>query len=336
MARKNIQAISLFSGGLDSCLAVLLMLRQNIEVTALTFMTHFGCDLDDRSSCSHNPYPVAEKFGFSVKLMQLGQKFVDIVREPKFGHGKNMNPCVDCRILMLREAKEYMEAVGADFVITGEVMGQRPFSQLKDKLTMTAREAGLTGRLLRPLSAKLLPPTIPEREGLVDRELLEGINGRSRHRQMEMAREFGLENYPSPAGGCLLTNSDFSRKLRDLFTHHPKVAFTDLNLLRHGRHFRFSPATKFIVGRDQGDNEKILAYADPAETICEVKDAGSPITLIQGAVTDEALQTACAFTARYSDRKKDARVEVTWSRGEAEGTVTVAPAPESVVDGLRV
>ena len=137
----------------------MLLLKQNIEVTALTFMTHFGCDLGDRSSCGSNPYPAAEKFGFNVKLMHLGQKFVDIVEKPRFGRGKNMNMCVDCRILMLSEAKAYMEMVNADFVVTGEVVGQRPFSQVRHRLNLTAKEAGVKGKLLRPLSAKLLPPT---------------------------------------------------------------------------------------------------------------------------------------------------------------------------------
>ena len=148
------RCIALFSGGLDSALAVLLMLRQNIEVTAITFMTHFGCDLGDRSSCGSDPYPAAEKFGFSVKLMHLGQKFVDLVEKPKYGYGSETNICIDCRILMLREAKALMELTNADFIVTGEVVGQRPFSQVKDKIHLVERQAGLRGKLLRPLSAK--------------------------------------------------------------------------------------------------------------------------------------------------------------------------------------
>jgi len=333
---RRTHAIALFSGGLDSCLAVLLMLRQDIEVTALTFMTHFGCDLQDRSSCSHNPYPAAEKFGFTVKLMQLGQDFVDLVRNPKYGHGKNMNPCVDCRILMLRRAKEYLEDVGADVVITGEVLGQRPFSQMRDKMFLTMREAGLRGRLLRPLSARLLEPTIPELTGLIDREQLEGISGRTRHRQLALAKEFGLEDFPSPAGGCLLTEPDFSRKLRDLFTHQAAVTFSDLNLLRVGRHFRFSPRTRIIVGRNQPDNEKLLGNIRPGDLVCEVKGVGSPITLVRGEISAEARTMACAMTARYSDRKNDPEVVVAWTQNGQTGTLPIAPANAARLEPLRV
>ena len=164
--KKRGHAVALFSGGLDSALAILLVLRQDIEVTALTFLTHFGCDISDKSSCGGNPYPAAEKFGFAVKLMHLGDKFIDIVKKPKYGYGKNMNPCLDCRILMLREAKEFMKLINADFIITGEVLGQRPMSQRKDTLNIVKRDSGLGDYLVRPLSARLLPETIPEKNGL--------------------------------------------------------------------------------------------------------------------------------------------------------------------------
>ena len=277
--------ISLFSGGLDSCLSVVLMLRQNVRVTALTMMTHFGCDLSDRSSCSSNPYPVAKQYGFDVKLVHLADRFVKIVQNPKYGYGKNMNPCVDCRILMLGEAKDYMEMVGADAVITGEVIGQRPFSQMRPRLDLTEREAGLKGRLLRPLSAKLLEPTIPELEGKIDRDRLESISGRARHRQFALAKEFGLEDFPTPASGCLLTDPEYSRKLRDLLNHTPHVNFNDLNLLQAGRHFRLSSVTKAIVGRDENDNAKVEAYVEANDWIGEVLGTGSPVTMVRGVPT---------------------------------------------------
>jgi len=336
MSRQQPHAIALFSGGLDSCLAVLLMLKQEIKVTALTFLMHFGCDATDKSSCAHDPYPVAEKFGFEVKMMHLGQKFIDIVRNPRHGRGKNMNPCVDCRILMLSQAKEYMEIVGADFVVSGEVLGQRPFSQMRDKLNLTIRESGLRGRLLRPLSAKLLEPTIPELEGLVDREKLEGISGRSRRRQMELAAEFGLTDYPSPAGGCLLTDPEYAHKLKDLLDHDAEASYTDINLLRAGRHFRFSPQTKIIVGRHQEDNQKIEMMAEPGDLFCEVKNTGSPITLIRGVDSEEARRMACALTARYSRKRSEREVEVTWAKGVETGTIIVSPAPEDILEQFRV
>jgi len=330
-SKKRAHCVALFSGGLDSALAILLMLKQDIEVTAITFMTHFGCDLGDRSSCGSDPYPAAEKFGFNVKLMHLGQKFVDIVKAPRFGYGKNMNPCVDCRILMLSEAKEFMEMSGADFIVTGEVMGQRPKSQVKDKLNLTAKEAGLKGKLLRPLSAKLLEPTDAELSGLVDREKLEGISGRSRKRQMELAKEFGLEDYPSPASGCLLTDSGYSNRLRDLLAHTDNITFNDLNLLRHGRHFRLDDNTKLIVGRNDSDNKGILANKQEHHVQIEAMGIGSPITLLIGDASEANLEKAAQITARYSSAKNEPKVNVTLFKDSSEEEIVVAPtSPEDL------
>lgn len=334
--KPRAHVISLFSGGLDSSLSVLLMLRQNVQVTALTFMTHFGCDLSDRSSCSSNPYPAAKQFGFDVKLVHLADKFVKIVQDPVHGYGKNMNPCVDCRILMLREGKDYMDMVGADAVITGEVLGQRPFSQMLPKLHLTERESGLKGRLLRPLSAKLLPPTIPELDGRIDRDKLESISGRSRHRQMAMAKEFGLEDYPSPASGCLLTDPEYSKKLRDLFQNTPHINFTDLNLLQVGRHFRLTAVTKAIVGRSENDNNKIEAYAEPGDWLLEVMDTGSPVTIVRGAPTEDDLEKAAAITSRYCDLCKDPSVEVSLRRGGESRTIRIKPGSTEWVQSLHI
>jgi len=333
---KRGHAIALFSGGLDSALAILLILRQNIEVTALTFMTHFGCDLGDRSSCGSNPYPTAEKFGFNVKLMHLGQKFIDIVENPRFGRGKNMNPCTDCRILMLTEGRTFMEMINADFIITGEVVGQRPMSQIKPKLRLIEEETGLAGRLLRPLSAKLLPPTIPERTGLVDRNLLEGIEGRSRKRQLELAAAFGLEDYPTPAAGCLLTDVGYSNRLRDLMAHTDRLTFDELNLLKYGRHFRLAPDAKIVVGRDEEDNRHLLALKRPQHVHLEALDTNSPVTLLAGRDrSEEILRTAAAITARYSDAKHAAAVAVTiFEEGAAPRAISVAPAADADIQLL--
>lgn len=325
-------AIALFSGGLDSALAILLMLQQNIKVTALTFMTHFGCDISDRSSCGGNPYPVSDKFGFDVKLMHLGDKFVEIVKNPKYGYGKNMNPCVDCRILMLREAKVFMELVGADFIITGEVIGQRPKSQLKNSMNTVIRESDLKGRLVRPLSAKLLNETIPEKEGLIDREKLEGISGRSRKRQMELADRFGLEDYPSPAAGCLLTDPSYSRRLKDLLDHSEKIDFNDLNLLRVGRHFRLSDHARVIVGRNEQDNEKLRQFAKEGHYMLEALGTGSPITLLISANGDGNLKDAAALTARYCGLRNESEVEITCINENDGRTFRVPPADNEVVE----
>jgi tRNA-uridine 2-sulfurtransferase len=335
---KKGHAIALFSGGLDSALAILLVLRQNIEVTALTFMTHFGCDLGDRSSCGSDPFPTAEKFGFNVKLMHLGQKFVNIVANPKFGRGKEMNVCIDCRILMLSEAKALMELINADFIVTGEVMGQRPFSQVKDKLHLTENEAGLRGKLLRPLSAKLLRPTEAELSGLVDREQLEAIKGRGRKRQIELAREFGLEDYPSPAGGCLLTDHGYSNRLRDLLAHTDRMTFDDLNLLKTGRHFRIDNTTKIIVGRNDNENRKLTSILKSHHYCLELVDISSPLTVLVGNASETNLRIAGAITARYSSARGLTEVRVA-TRRVSDGQTsefTVAPARDQDLEPLAI
>lgn len=336
--KKQVRAVALFSGGLDSALAILLLLKQDVDVTGLTFMTHFGCDLSDRSSCGSDPYPTADKFGFKVKLMHLGQKFVDIVEKPKFGRGAHMNPCLDCRVLMLNEAKTLMEMTNADLVVTGEVLGQRPFSQQRDKMNLVMRETGLRGKLLRPLSAKLLEPTDAEQSGLIDRDKLEGISGRSRKRQMELARTFGLDDYPNPGGGCLLTDTAYSSRLRDLLTHSEHLAFDDLNLLRVGRHFRLDAMTKVIVGRDEQDNDQINGFRRDYHFLLEAVDVGSPLTLLIGTPSAENLDRAAAITARYSSARSEPRVRVisTCLSDNNETEHQVAPAKDELIATLTI
>jgi len=332
---KRPHCVALFSGGLDSSLAVLLMLQQNIEVTAIMFLNHFGCDISDRSSCGHDPYPVAKKFGFKVKLMHLGEKFVEIVKKPKYGHGKNMNPCVDCRILMLREAKEFMDMVGADFIITGEVMGQRPKSQKKNEMNTVIHASDLDDILLRPLSAKLLAPTKPEREGLVDRDQLMAVSGRSRKPQMKLAKQLGLDDYPAPAAGCLLTDRGYSIKLKDLLDNQEKVDFDEINLLRLGRQFRLSPNLKIIVGRDENENNQLEQYTNRYDVL-EVLNTGSPLTLLCGEYDEEELQFAAAVTARYCGLKKEDQVEVTLTSKDKTSTISVKPAKLEDYDNFRL
>lgn len=334
---KRHRAVALYSGGLDSTLAIITVLRQGIEVKAVTFMNHFGCDVSDRSSCSKNPFAAAEKFGFEVKMSHLSDKFISIVKNPKFGHGKNMNPCVDCRILMLKEAKEFMEMTGAEFIVTGEVLGQRPMSQRRDSLNIIDREAGLKGLVLRPLSAKLLKPTMPEEEGLVNRDMLYGFGGRSRKPQMALAEEFGLTEYPAPAGGCLLTEPNYAYRLRELFDHHPDSSPLDLRLLRIGRHFRISPECKVIVGRDKAENEALLKLADDHSPLMRVLGHGSPTTLLSGRTDEEAILIAAALCARYSDGRRLDKVDVKVISGVAEGlTLRVSPATDFIVGELKI
>lgn len=330
------RAVALYSGGLDSSLAILTVLRQGIEVKAVTFLNHFGCEISDRSSCSRNPFSAAEKFGFEVKLCHLSEKFIEIVKNPKFGHGKNMNPCMDCRILMLKEAREFMDMTGAEFIITGEVLGQRPMSQRRDALDIIDREAGLKGHVLRPLSAKLLKPTIAEEKGIVERSLLYDFNGRSRKPQIALAEEFGLTDYPAPAGGCLLTEPHYSYRLKELFLHDPNPSLLDLQLLRVGRHFRLKPGCKIIVGRDSEENETLLKMASGAGPLLRVPGHGSPITLVRGSTEDEAIMTAAAICARYSDAKNLPVVDVKVMSDNNELILNVTPADSGTIEDLKI
>ncbi len=330
------KAIALYSGGLDSTLAILVAMRQGIEVTAITFLTHFGCDISDKSSCSKNPFAASEKFGFEVKLCHLADKFIEIVKNPKFGHGKNMNPCIDCRILMLKEAKELMAMRGADFIITGEVLGQRPMSQRRDTFPRIDREAGLGGYVLRPLSARLLKPTIPEQSGIVDRERLCNFHGRSRKPQMALAKELGLTEYPAPAGGCLLTDPLYSYRLKEFLKYNPSPSVKDINLLRVGRHFRISDNCKIIVGRDENENNTIEALAENSDYLLRVDGFGSPLTIISGNISDKAIEPAASICARYSDAKRLPEVDVTVSGNGLNYAIKASPATDVVLNTFRI
>lgn len=334
MSRRR--AVALYSGGLDSTLAILTVMRQGIEVKAVTFINHFGCEISDRSSCSKNPYAAAAKFCFEVKLCHLSEKFIEIVKNPKFGHGKNMNPCMDCRILMLREAKEFMEMTGADFIITGEVLGQRPMSQRRDALDIIDRESGLRGQVLRPLSARLLKVTVPEQKGLVDRQLLHNFGGRSRKPQMALAREYGLTDYPAPAGGCLLTEPNYSYRLRELLDHDPDPSIEDLSLLRLGRHFRYSERCRIIVGRDMQENEALLKIAGQQGIRIRIDGHGSPIALVRGTFDEETIRTAASICARYSDAKDLSSVTAVVYEGMQTFRIEVSAAGEDLLDSLRI
>ncbi len=348
------KAIALLSGGLDSTLAVLVVKNLGVDVTAVTFLTHFGCDISDTSSCSKNPFPAAEKFGFKVKLCHLADRFIEIVKNPKFGHGKNMNPCIDCRILMLREAGELMRLTGADFVVTGEVLGQRPMSQRRETFPLIDREAGLVGKVLRPLSAKVLPETDAQKNGLIDRDKLFDFYGRSRKPQMKLAEELGLTEYPNPAGGCLLTEPNYAWRLRELLRSDPDPSIRDLNLLRVGRHFRVG-RTKIIAGRNEADNNRIEALAGQEDLLLKAEGCGSPVVLalfdghggplstagdkkeldIDPADTEEAM-AAASICARYSDNRHLPRVPVTAKAGIRTKTVLAVPASSSFLEEHRV
>jgi len=294
------KALALLSGGLDSTLAVKVMLEQGIEVEALNFTSPFCTCTGKNAGCKSEAVRVAEEFGIPIKVMHKGPDYLEIVRKPKHGYGKGMNPCVDCRIFLLKKAKEYMAEAGADFVITGEVLGQRPMSQRRDTLRIIERESGLEGLLLRPLSAKHFEPTIPEREGWVDRERLLAIQGRSRKEQMQLAEELDVKNYPCPAGGCLLTEVSFVSKIRDIFDHMDTLNMRDFRLLKAGRHFRIAPHTKVLIGRDERDNGILEAAIQPGEAALRWMDGSSPVGVITGEVNEDLLEIASKLLLRYT------------------------------------
>lgn len=329
------KAIALLSGGLDSTLAVLLVRRQGIEVTAVTFLTHFGCDAGDTSSCSSDSTSNARKYGFEVKLCHLSEKFIEIVKRPRHGHGRNMNPCIDCRILMLREAKEFMGITGADFIVTGEVLGQRPMSQRRDTFPVIDREAGVKGIVLRPLSAKLLKPTIPEEKGLVNRDALCAMSGRSRKPQMALAEEFGLTDYPAPAGGCLLTEPNYSYRLSELLGRNPDPSLRDFRLLRLGRHFRLSSGLKVIVGRDEAENNAIESLRE-GDYLIRAEGVGSPFALIGPDASQDDILAASSICARYSDAKHLSLVSVRVTGAEGSYSTDVSPAKDNQIEHLRI
>ena len=309
MKRK---ALALLSGGLDSTLAVKVMLEQGIAVEALNFTSPFCTCTGKNSGCKSEAVRVAAEFNIPIKVMQKGVEYLEIVAKPKHGYGKGMNPCIDCRIFLLRKAREYMVESGADFVITGEVLGQRPMSQRRDTLRVIERESGLEGLLLRPLSAKHFKPTIPELEGWVDRDRLLAIQGRSRKEQMELANELDVKNYPCPAGGCLLTELSFVSKVKDMFDHSDSLNPRDFRLLKLGRHFRIGPRTKVIVGRNEAENQFLESAVQGGEATLRWTDGSSPIGVVMGMLDDALLENAAQILLRYTkaDPEEECSIKV--------------------------
>lgn len=343
------KALGLLSGGLDSILATRLVLEQGVEVVAVNFILPFTPAAEEKQDYAG---AVAERLGIPLVRVEAGEEYLEVVRSPKYGYGSGLNPCVDCRIFMLREAKRVAESeeVGADFVFTGDVLGERPMSQHRKALELEEKEAGLEGQVLRPLSARLLPTTIPEREGWVKRSGLLGIKGKSRKPQIALAKRFGLrrDEYPTPAGGCLLTYKEFAAKARDLFEHRErengkgggKVTRRDILLLRVGRHFRFG-SSKIIVGRNEEENKVLAGLRSAGDFVFEVPGCGSPTTLLVGSEEEEAVELAARLTARYSDAGAEAGAEgkgvlVEYRSEKERRSILVLPSDETEVFCLRV
>jgi len=298
------KVVALLSGGLDSRLAVKMMQNQGFEVTAVAIKTPF-CDFDCGRGCGFEIRETADTLGVELKTVYLGDEYIEMLKNPKHGYGSGMNPCIDCRAMMFKAGKKVMEDIRAEFIISGEVLGQRPMSQHGPALRKIEKESGLEGKIVRPLSGALLPPTQPEEKGLIRREDLGMIRGRSRKEQMKLAKEFGFVNPPNAGGGCLLTDPKFAIRSKDLFSHTETPTINDIDLLKIGRHFRFDKKTKLIVGRNKDENEMLKSLALSDDLLLETKDNVGPISLLRGDDSENNLRLAAAITFRYADAPKD-------------------------------
>jgi len=323
------KAVGLFSGGLDSLLAIKLIQKQGIDVTAVSFCSPFFISNDEKKKKLKE---VAKKNKFKIKFIEFGKDYLKMLRKPKHGYGKNMNPCIDCHAFMLRKAKEIAKKIDANFVFTGEVLNERPMSQNKDSLNIVAKEAGLKGKLLRPLSAKLLPETEAEKKGFVDRDKLLSIEGRSRKPQLELAKKFKIKEFETPGGGCLLTYEVYSNKLKDLIKNNKKISMEDIRILKFGRHFR-SGKNKIIVGRNEEDNKKLIKFKGKDDYKFELKKIKGPITILQGPKTKKAISLAGSFTVAHSNKSKDKEI-VKYGREKFNKEIIVNKIKE--IEKLRV
>jgi len=324
------KALALLSGGLDSTLAVKLILNQGIDVVAINFTSPF-C-LCGKGGCGATE--VAKKFNIPLKIVKKDENYLKIIKKPKHGYGKNMNPCIDCRIYTLKKAKKYAKKIGASFIFTGEVLDERPMSQHIRALKIIEKEAGLEGKILRPLSAKLLSETEVEKKGWINREKLLDIRGRSREKQIKLAKKWKINDYPCPSGGCLLTYKEFADKVRDLFKHKKRIKTKDILILKVGRHFRFDK-NKIIVGRNENENKQLLKLKDASDYYFEVLDYNGPITLLQGPKTKKAIEKAAALTVRYSD-SKEKKALVNYGKEKLDRNLLISPINAQEIDKLRI
>ncbi len=315
----NRRAVVLVSGGLDSTLAMLIVKRLGIEPIPLHISTPFnGPCCNDISFLLR----VLKRENVKPLFHTAGMDYLEVVKKPKHGYGRAMNPCIDCRIYMFKVAKEYMKKYGADFIVTGEVLGQRPKSQNLKALKIIEEESGLSGLVLRPLSARLLPETEPEKQGVINREALLAISGRSRRELIKLANELGLDEWPSAAGGCLLTYDDYAIKLKDLFKNEPDYTLEDISLLKVGRHFRLAKGVKLILGKNMNENLFLESFND--RIILMPTNVPGPTGLLSNAGnSDELISVACKIVAAYSDRAPDGVVNVLVKAGEKTFEVSV-------------
>ncbi|MDD4356060.1 MAG: tRNA 4-thiouridine(8) synthase ThiI [Smithellaceae bacterium] len=322
----TVKALALFSGGLDSILAAMLVQKQNIDVTGLAFTTPFFGASRARAAATQISLPLI--------VEDITAEHLQVLKAPRYGYGKNMNPCIDCHTLMLTIAGRIMEETGAEFLVTGEVLGQRPMSQTKQSLYIVAKNSGYADYILRPLSARLLDPIMAEREGKIDRSLLLTISGRGRKEQMRLAETFGITHYPPPAGGCLLTDPIFSRRLRDLMDHLEDLNIRDYELLKYGRHFRNQDTGKIIVGRNQSDNEFLRQLSTDDDLVCNMANFPGPLVLVPYG-GEAAMAKAASLCVRYSDAPSDTEADVV-CRHQNQSVILKAKAAPKDDPGCRI
>ena len=322
------KVVALLSGGLDSQLAVKMMQKQGFEVSAVAIKTPF-CDFDCGKGCGFEIRERADTLGVNLKTVYLGDEYIEMLKHPKHGFGSGMNPCIDCRAMMFDAAKKHMEEIGAEFIISGEVLGQRPMSQHGPALKTIEKESNLEGKIVRPLSGALLAKTDPEKNGLIKREELGMIRGRSRKDQLKLAKEFGIEDPPNAGGGCLLTDPAFSLRAKDLFKHTETPTTNDIDLLKIGRHFRFNQKIKLVVGRNHNENEIMKSLALPSDVIFEARDHVGPTSLLRGGDLEDHLKFASEITLRYSDAPKNEPAIIITQKDGIKSELFVSHADES-------
>jgi tRNA U34 2-thiouridine synthase MnmA/TrmU len=326
----NIRALGLCSGGLDSILSGLVLLKQGITVEWISFETpFFSADKARKAS---------QITGIPLRVEIITDTYMKMLRNPPVGYGQYMNPCMDCHALMFRLAGRILVSERFDFLFSGEVLGQRPMSQTKPSLRYVEKHSGLQGLILRPLSAKLLPETIPEQRGWVDRARLLDFSGRSRKPQIQLAAQWDVNEYPAPAGGCLLADKGFSRRLKDLFDHQESCREAELELLKYGRHFRVNPQTKMVVGRSQADNEQLLRCYDSRKDTCiKVKKHPGPVAIIPNGSSDEGvIVLAASLAVGYSKASNERPTKVRVVSPQGKETLTVMGIPAADLQHLLI
>ncbi len=312
------KGLSLFSGGLDSILATKVLMDQGIDVTGVTCTTPFFSAEKARAA--------AKKIGLYLIEIDITEEHLQVLKSPRYGYGKNMNPCIDCHTLMLKVAGRVMEARNADFIFTGEVLGQRPMSQTRQSLYVVAKNSGYQEYILRPLSALLLPETRPEIEGKVERQRLLAIKGKGRRDQIALAKLYGIDHYSTPAGGCLLTDPMFSKRLRDLFRHSKDFNVRDIELLKYGRHFRINAFSKAIVGRNSLENEALQRLSYQKDAVIHIAQFAGPTAIVPYGGDEITINTAASLCASYSDAPKNAEVTAMCRVGNSTIHIPIKPA----------